>query len=274
MPIHPHPLPNLVQSQESSFCSLRSPTSFLLRGLLRMCFLLLEQVPAPLAPTHPVGLSLNIISPSEAFLDSPPPIQISPGSLCCSFLSHPGFLLQFVLIESLVPLLFRNHICFVYLAHSRSPVITCGKKKWVSGFPLAPPRASVSPGERRCGWPSLLSQGGHCPWPWQDPHSYFGPLCCPVLPGTSGDHAKGVSWVRACHGPTHWLLAVLQLPWWWRLGIWSAGAGWKMPPGYGNVFPGGCWHLASWQRNERSFVLAWSRVYLLQEGSGPPWSCL
>lgn len=110
-----------------------------------------------------------------------------------------------------MPLLFRNHICFVYLAHSRSPVITCGKNKWVSGFPLAPPWASVSPGERRCGWPSLLSQGGHCPWPWQDPHSYFGPLCCPVLPGTSGDHAKGVSWVRACHGPTHWLLAVLRL---------------------------------------------------------------
>ena len=71
MPIHPHPLPNLIQSQESSFCSVRSPTSFLLRGLLRMCFLLLGQVPAPLAPTHPVDLSLNIISPSEAFLGLP-----------------------------------------------------------------------------------------------------------------------------------------------------------------------------------------------------------
>lgn len=43
-----------------------------------------------------------------------------------------------------MPLLFRNHICFVYLAHSRSPVITCGKNKWVSGFQFPQVREDVA----------------------------------------------------------------------------------------------------------------------------------
>lgn len=40
----------------ASFCSLHSPTSFLAQDLLRSS-LLLEQGPAPSAPTYPVGLS-------------------------------------------------------------------------------------------------------------------------------------------------------------------------------------------------------------------------
>ena len=118
---------DLIQFQGSSFCSLPSPTSFLVQGFLRSSFLLLEQVAAPLAPTHPVGLSLNITAPSEASLDPDPPTQTTPlpRSLCCSLRYYPGFLFQLVLIESLVRLLFRNYIYSVYLAHSKSPVVSC-----------------------------------------------------------------------------------------------------------------------------------------------------
>lgn len=75
-----------IQLQGSSFCSLPSPTSFLVQSFLRSAFLLLEQVVAALVPTHHVGLSRNVTGPNEASLDPDPPTQTSPlpGSLCCS----------------------------------------------------------------------------------------------------------------------------------------------------------------------------------------------
>lgn len=75
-----------IQLQGSSFCSLPSPTSFLVQSFLRSAFLLLEQVVAALVPTHHVGLSRNVTGPNEASLDPDPPTQTAPlpGSLCCS----------------------------------------------------------------------------------------------------------------------------------------------------------------------------------------------
>lgn len=87
------------------------------------------------------------------------------------------------------------------------------------------------------------------------------PFCCPLA---SGDPAKDATRVKRVPGT---LTGTLWLP--WRLVIWRTGAGWKQPPGKGNVFLGRLCHLASWRRKERCLP-AWPRaqVHLLWERSG------
>lgn len=87
----------------------------------------------------------------------------------------------------------------------------------------------------------------------------FGPLSClGVSAGTSGEPAEDpVTWVRAYPWLALWLRTVLSR------------AGWKLPPGNGSAFPGGPYTWLPGRGRSVPFILAWSPVHLLQEGSGP-----
>lgn len=117
----------------------------------------------------------------------------------------------------------------------------------------------VSPCERGCGRPS---QEEHRPWPWQDPHSYFGPLCYPMVPRTSGDPAQGVL-CPACLSLGYLLLRPRSLHLVGRHRL-------EVAPRRQNAFPRGQGHLTSWQRKELPSILALSlcpsapgRIWLL-----------
>lgn len=131
----------------------------------------------------------------------------------------------------------------------------------MSKFPLGFPWASVSPMREVMAGQARYPREDILPGLGRILAAMLDPFCCPLA---SGDPAKDVTRVKRVPGT---LTGMLWLP--WRLVIWRTGAGWKQPPGKGNVFLGRLCHLASWRRKERCLP-AWPRaqVHLLWERSG------